>query len=69
MIEVQKSSRWEQVRELTAGLKKGILSVGVFVNAPIELVAQLCKEGTIDGGNVCRKEDLEFMADSIFRRH
>lgn len=66
VIEVEKSSRCvtrEQVRELTAGLKKGILPVGVFVNAPIDLVAQLCGEGVIALAQLHGQEDETYIRE------
>lgn len=66
VIEVTKSSRCvsrEQVRELTAGLKEGILPVGVFVNAPIELVAQLCREDTIALAQLHGQEDEAYIRE------
>ena len=35
------------LRELVRGLREEIVPVGVFVNAPKELVAELLEEGTI----------------------
>ena len=66
VIEVAKSSRCvsrDQVRELTAGLKEGILPVGVFVNAPIELVAQLCREDTIALAQLHGQEDAAYIRE------
>lgn len=60
VIEVPKSSRCvsrEQVRELASGLHKEILPVGVFVNAPVELPAQLLEEGTIAIAQLHGQED------------
>lgn len=70
VIEVAKSSRCvscEQVRELTAGLKETILPVGVFVNASIELVAQLCREDIIALVQLHGQEDQAYMEE--FRRY
>ena len=66
VIEVAKSSRCvsrEQVRELTAGLKETILPVGVFANAPVELVAQLCREDTIALVQLHGQEDQAYMEE------
>lgn len=66
VIEVPKSSRCvsrEQVRELTAMLDEKIQPVGVFVNAPEKLVAQLLNEGTIAIAQLHGQED-----DSYIRR-
>lgn len=66
VIEVPKSSRCvsrDQVRELTAMLDEKILPVGVFVNAPEVLVAQLLNEGTIAIAQLHGQED-----DTYIRR-
>ena len=66
VIEVPKSSRCvsrDQVRELTAMLDEKILPVGVFVNAPEVLVAQLLNEGTIAMAQLHGQED-----DTYIRR-
>lgn len=64
VIEVQKSSRCvsrEQVRELAAGLHPDILPVGVFVNAPVELVAELLNEGTLAMAQLHGKEEEDYI--------
>lgn len=64
VIEVAKSSRCvsrEQARKLTGELEEGILPVGVFVNAPVELVAQLCEEGTIAMAQLHGQEDPTYL--------
>lgn len=66
VIEVPKSSRCvsrEQVRELTKGLLPNILPVGVFVNAPVELPAQLLNEGTIAIAQLHGKEDEAYIRE------
>ena len=50
IIEFPKSFRsisCQKVRELTAGLDKGICPVGVFVNAPVSMIAELLQENVI----------------------
>lgn len=64
VIEVPKSSRCisrEQVRELTKGLVPGVLPVGVFVNAPVELPARLLNEGTLAIAQLHGKEDETYI--------
>lgn len=64
VIEVPKSSRCvsrEQVRELTAGLDSAVQAVGVFVNAPVELPAQLLNEGTIAIAQLHGREDEAYI--------
>lgn len=64
VIEVPKSSRCvsrDQVRELTKGLVPEILPVGVFVNAPAELPAQLLNEGTLAVAQLHGKEDETYI--------
>ena len=52
-----------ELRELAGRLKEGILSVGVFVNAPPELVAELLEEGTLDLAQLHGQEDEIYMAE------
>lgn len=52
-----------ELRELAGRLEEGILSVGVFVNAPPELVAELLKEGTLDLAQLHGQEDEIYMAE------
>ena len=50
IIDVPRSRRNvspEKVRELTASLSPEILPVGVFVNAPMETILSLVKDGTL----------------------
>lgn len=64
VIEVPKSSRCvskKQVRELVAGLAPDILPVGVFVNAPAELVAELLNEGTLAMAQLHGQEDETYI--------
>lgn len=64
VIEVPKSPRCvskEQVRELAAGLDPEILPVGVFVNAPAELVAELLNEGTLAMAQLHGQEDETYI--------
>lgn len=52
-----------ELRELAGRLEEGILSVGVFVNAPPELVAELLEEGTLDLAQLHGQEDEIYMAE------
>lgn len=64
VIEVPKSPRCvskKQVRELAAGLDPEILPVGVFVNAPAELVAELLNEGTLAMAQLHGQEDETYI--------
>lgn len=64
VIEVPKSARCvsrNQVRELAAALDPEILPVGVFVNAPAELAAQLLNEGTLAIAQLHGKEDETYI--------
>lgn len=66
VIEVPKSSRCvsrELVRELTKGLHADVLPVGVFVNAPAELPAQLLNEGTLAVAQLHGKEDEAYIQE------
>ena len=50
VVEVPKSRRnvsVQQLRRLTALLDHGIVSVGVFVNAPVELIVGLLQDGVL----------------------
>lgn len=51
----------EELRSLAGGLKKEILAVGVFVNAPSELVAELLEEGTIQLAQLHGQEDEAYL--------
>lgn len=64
VIEVPKSSRCvsrEQVRMFKKELKDGILPVGVFVNAPEELVAELLEEGTLAMAQLHGQEEESYI--------
>lgn len=64
VIEVPKSFRSvskKQVRELAAGLDPEILPVGVFVNAPAELVAELLNEETLAMAQLHGQEDEAYI--------
>ena len=52
-----------ELRELAGRLEEGILSVGVFVNALPELVAELLEEGTLDLAQLHGQEDEIYMAE------
>lgn len=52
-----------ELRELAGRLEEGILSVGVFVNAPPELVAELLEKGTLDLAQLHGQEDEIYMAE------
>ena len=52
-----------ELRELAGRLEEGILSAGVFVNAPPELVAELLEEGTLDLAQLHGQEDEIYMAE------
>ena len=52
-----------ELRELAGRLEEGILSVGIFVNAPPELVAELLEEGTLDLAQLHGQEDEIYMAE------
>lgn len=51
----------QQVRELVRGLHKDIIPVGVFVNAPPELPAQLLNEGTLEIAQLHGNEDEAYI--------
>lgn len=64
IVEFPKSSRCvsrETVRELVSRLDRRIVPVGVFVNAPVELPAQLFNEGTIGAVQLHGSEDEEYI--------
>ncbi len=66
VIEVPKSRRnvsAEQVRELAKGLSEQIQAVGVFVNAPIELVAGLLNDGTLALAQLHGSEDEAYIRE------
>ena len=51
----------EELNELTAKLDKNITAVGVFVNAPEELPAQLLNEGIIGMAQLQGQEDEDYI--------
>lgn len=64
VIEVSKSRRnvsVEQVRELAKGLSEQIQAVGVFVNAPLDLVAGLLNDGTLALAQLHGSEDEAYI--------
>lgn len=64
IVEFPKSRRnvtVEQLRKLREQLDENILPVGVFVNAPAELPAQLLNEGTIALAQLHGQEDEEYI--------
>lgn len=64
VIEVPKSSRCvsrEQVRMFGKELRKEILPIGVFVNAPVELVAELLEERTLAMAQLHGQEDEAYI--------
>lgn len=64
IIEVKKSSRCisrEKVKELKKELHPDIIPVGVFVDAPVELVAELLKDGMIEMAQLHGKEDERYI--------
>lgn len=66
VIEVPKSRRnvsAEQVRKLVKGLSEQIEAVGVFVNAPIELVAGLLNDGTLALAQLHGSEDEAYIRE------
>ena len=61
-----KSKRYaspELAAELKAMLDPSIQAVGVFVNAPVEFVAELLEAGTIDVAQLHGKEDEAYVAE------
>lgn len=64
VVEVSRSFRSisvSRVRELTEELNREILAVGVFVNAPEELAAELLNDGTIALAQFHGQEDEEYI--------
>ncbi len=64
VIEVARSPRCvtrEQVRELVRGLHRDIIPVGVFVNAPPQLPAELLNEGTLGIAQLHGNEDEAYI--------
>lgn len=59
--ESQRQVTKEQATSLKASLVKDILSVGVFVNHPIEEVVQLVEEGTIEYVQLHGDEDADYI--------
>ena len=51
------------LRELVRGLREKIVPVGVFVNAPKELVAELLEEGTIQIAQLHGQESQEYIQE------
>lgn len=51
------------LRELVRGLREKIIPVGVFVNAPKELVAELLEEGTIQIAQLHGQESQEYIQE------
>lgn len=51
-----------EVRALAAGLDAGIQTVGVFVDAPVDQVATLLNEGTLDAAQLHGSEDEAYVA-------
>ena len=51
------------LRELVRGLREKIIPVGVFVNAPKELVAELLGEGTIQIAQLHGQESQEYIQE------
>ena len=49
------------LRELVRGLREEIVPVGVFVNAPKELVAELLEEGTIQIAQLHGQENEDYI--------
>lgn len=70
VVEVSKSRRnvsVAQLRELTALLDSEIASVGVFVNAPLELVAGLLQNGVIAMAQLHGQEDAVYVKELKMR--
>ena len=64
IVEFPKSRRnvtVDQLRQLREKLDESILPVGVFVNAPVELPAQLLNEGTIALAQLHGQEDEAYI--------
>ena len=65
IVEFPKSRRnvtVDQLRQLREKLDESILPVGVFVNAPVELPAQLLNEGTIALAQLHGQEDEAYIS-------
>ena len=66
IVEFLKSRRSidrQTLRKLVQGLRKEIVPVGVFVNAPKELVAELLEEGTIQMAQLHGQESQEYIQE------
>lgn len=66
IVEFQKSRRSidrQTLRELVQGLRKEIVPVGVLVNVPKELVAELLEEGTIQMAQLHGQESQEYVQE------
>ena len=64
VVEVSKSRRnvsVQQLRRLTALLDHGIVSVGVFVNAPVELIVGLLQDGVLAMAQLHGQEDASYV--------
>jgi phosphoribosylanthranilate isomerase len=53
----------DQVRSLTRKLRSEICTVGVFVNAPLELVQELLSDGTIAMAQLHGNESTEYVRE------
>lgn len=66
IVEYPKSFRSlsrDDLRRLTKHVDPDILSVGVFVNMPVELVSSLLKEGTIGAAQLHGQEDEAYIQE------
>ena len=66
VIEVPKSHRnvsTEQARKLVKGLSERIQAVGIFVNAPMDLVAGLLNDGTLALAQLHGSEDEAYIRE------
>ena len=66
IVEFPRSRRsidWQTLRELVQGLREEIVPVGVFVDAPKELVANLLEEGTIQMAQLHGQESQEYIRE------
>lgn len=66
IVEFPKSFRSisrEEVKMLSSKLREGILPVGVFVNAPVELPARLLEEGAIALAQLHGQEDEAYIRE------
>ena len=52
----------EQARELRAGLSRRVTPVGVFVDSPVETVAELLDDGTLAAAQLHGHEDETYIA-------